>query len=263
MKWSRILIARLRGLFRREAVLDDIEEEMRLHVEAETLSNMDRGMKPEEARLAALRNFGNVGRIREMGYQIRGGGLMDALWQDTRYGARMLLKNPGFAIIAVSTLALGIGANTAIFSLVNGILLRPLPYREPDRLVRLIQASPNLGLDTWGVSQADFAAYRDENRSFEMLALFTNSSANLTGDGEPERLPATNVTADFFNVFGVNPLLGRTFRQGEDAPGTSGVCVISYALWQRRFGGDPNLIGKSLTLNDTSTEVIGVMPPEF
>ena len=263
MLWLNILISRLSGLFLREATLQDIEDETRLHVEMETQNNIDRGMSPEDARLAALRSFGNLGLVREMGFQIRGGGFMDTLWQDVRYGVRLLAKNRGFTAVAVSTLALGIGANTAIFSLVNGILLRPLPYREPDRLVRLIQASPNLGLDTWGVSQADFAAYRDENRSFEMLALFTNSSANLTGDGEPERLPTTNVTADFFNVFGVNPLLGRTFRQGEDAAGTSGVCVISYALWQRRFGGDPNLIGKSVTLNDTSTEVIGIMQPEF
>ena len=164
------------------------------------------------------------------------------LWQDLRYGARMLVKQPGFTLIAVLTLALGIGANTAIFSLVNGILLRPLPYREPDRLVRLIQASPMLGLETWGVSQADFAAYFEQNRSFETLALSTNGGVNLTGEGEPERLLMTNATADFFKVFGVNPTLGRTFLEGEDAPGKNGVCVISYRLWQRRFGGDPNII---------------------
>src|ERR1044072_8017111 len=112
---------------------------------------------------------------------------MSTLFQDLRYGARILLKQPGFTLVAVVTLALGIGANTAIFSLVNGILLRPLPFREPDRLVRLIQASPKLGLDTWGVSQAGFAAYRDQNHSFETVALLNNSAVNLTGQGEPER----------------------------------------------------------------------------
>jgi predicted permease len=263
MEWIKIVIARLRGLFRRDAILQDIEEEIRLHVEIETQANIDRGMQAEAARYTALRTFGNLASIRERGYEVRGGGLMDTFLQDIRYGARLLAKNRGFTAVAVSTLALGIGANTAIFSLVNGILLRPLAYREPDRLVRVIQASPNLGLATWGVSQADFAAYRSQNRAFESIALFTNSSVNLSGDGEPERLPMTNVTADFFDVFGVGPLLGRTFREGEDAAGTNGVCVISYALWQRRFGGDPNLIGKSLTLNDASTEVIGVMPPAF
>src|SRR5215467_681969 len=228
MLWLKILISRLRGLFLREATLQDIEDETRLHVEMETQTNIDRGMSPEEARLAALRSFGNLGLVREIGFQIRGGGFMDTLWQDVRYGARLLAKNRGFTAVAVSTLALGIGANTAIFSLVNGILLRPLAYREPDRLVRLIQASPNLGLDTWGVSQADFAAYRNQNRSFESLALMMNGGVNLTGDGEPERLTATNVTADFFKVFGVNPVLGRAFYEGEDAPGKNGVCVISY-----------------------------------
>src|ERR1043165_2739076 len=188
---------------------------------------------------------------------------MTALFQDLRYGARILMKQPAVTLVAVVTLALGIGANTAIFSLVNGILLRPLPFREPDRVVRLIQASPNLGLATWGVSQADFAAYREQNRSFESLTLFTNGGANLTGEGEPERLTVTNVSADFFKVFGVNPVLGRTFREGEDSPGKNGVCVISYGLWQRRFGGDQHIIGKTLILNNTPTEIVGVMPADF
>ncbi len=183
--------------------------------------------------------------------------------QDVRYGIRMLLKHPGFTLVAVITLALGIGANTAIFSLVNSILLQPLPFREPDRLVRMLQASPMLGLPSWGVSQADFAAYREQNRSFESIAIYNISATNLTGAGDPERLPITTVTADFFKVFGVNALLGRTFVEGEDAPGKNQVCVISHAFWQRRFGGDPNVVGKSLSLNNTPTQIVGVMPAEF
>jgi predicted permease len=193
----------------------------------------------------------------------KGATMINDMWQDLRYGLRMLRLNPGFTLIAVVTLALGIGANTAIFSLVNAILLRPLPYHEPDQLVRLIQASPKLGLATWGVSQADFAAYREQNHSLETLALYTNGGVNLTGEGEPERLEMANASADFFKVFGVNPALGRTFQEGEDAPGKTGICVISYGLWQRHFGGDPNIIGKSLILNNTPTEIIGVMPAEF
>ncbi len=188
---------------------------------------------------------------------------MNTFLQDLRYGARILLKQPGFTLVAVITLALGIGANTAIFSLVNSILLRPLPFREPDRVVRMVQASPKLGLPTWGVSQADFAAYRDQNRSFETVAIYSNTATNLTGEGEPERLPVASVTADFFKVFGVNPLLGRTFVEGEDAPGKNVVCVISYAFWQRRFGGDQNILGRMLNLNNTPTQVVGVMPAEF
>jgi len=188
---------------------------------------------------------------------------MNTLLNDLRYGVRILLKQPAFTLVAVGTLALGIGANTAIFSLVHSILLRPLPFREPDRVVRLIQASPKLGLATWGVSQADFAAYREQNRSFETIALYDTTAINLTGDGEPERLPLTIVTADFFKVFGVNPLLGRTFVAGEDTAGKNLVCVISHAFWQRRFGGDPNIVGRMINLNNTPTQVVGVMPAGF
>src|ERR1051325_11460642 len=183
--------------------------------------------------------------------------------QDIRYGIRMLLKHPSFTIVAVITLALGIGANTAIFSLVNSILLRPLPFREPDRLVRMLQASPKLGLASWGLSQADFAAYREQNRTFESIAIYNTAATNLTGAGEPERLPIAIVTADFFKVFGVNPLLGRTFAEGEDVKGKNQVCVISHAFWQRRFGGDPCVVGRTLSLNNTPTQIVGVMPAEF
>jgi putative ABC transport system permease protein len=188
---------------------------------------------------------------------------MNTLFQDLRYGARILLKQPAVTLVAVVTLALGIGANTAIFSLVNSILLRPLPFRDPDSVVLMMQASPKLGLSSWGVSQADFAAYRDQNRSFETIALYNRSAINLTGEGEPERLPMTSVTADFFKVFGVNPLLGRTFVEGEDAQGKNLVCVISYPFWQRRFGGDPDVVGRMLNLNNTPTQIVGVMPADF
>jgi len=188
---------------------------------------------------------------------------MNTLFQDLRYAARMLQKQPGFTFVAVVTLALGIGANTAIFSLVNSILLRPLPYREPDRLVHLMQSSPKLDLATWGVSQADFAAYREQNRTFESVALYNSSGTNLTGAGEPERLTVTNVTADFFKVLGINPILGRDFDRGEDAAGRNTVCVISYGLWQRRFGADPNIVGRTLNLNNTPTQIVGVMPAAF
>ena len=183
--------------------------------------------------------------------------------RDIQYALRLFAKNPAFTFVAVLTLALGIGANTAIFSLVNSILLKPLPYPDPDRLVRMMQASPKLGLASWGVSQADFAAYREQNRSFEALAIYNSSGINLTGEGEPERLPVSNVTADFFKVLGVNPILGRTFQEGEDTAGRNNVCVISYGFWQRRFAADPNVVGRTLKLNQTPVQIVGVMPANF
>ena len=182
---------------------------------------------------------------------------------DIKYALRLFAKNPAFTLVSLLTLALGIGANTAIFSLVNSILLKPLPYPEPDRLVRVIQASPKLGLATWGVSQADFNAYREQNRSFEALAIYNAGGINLTGEGEPERLPVSNVTADFFKVLGVNPILGRTFQEGEDTAGRNDVCVISYGFWQRRFAADQNVVGRTLKLNQTPVQIVGVMPANF
>src|SRR5204863_2016097 len=189
--------------------------------------------------------------------------LIEQIGPDVRYALRVLRKNPSLTAIAVITLALGIGVSTAIFSLVDGILLRPLPYAQPERLVRVVQSQRQLGLDTWNLSQATFAALRDNNQSLEAMAAYSTSGANLTGNAEPERVSMGTASADFFKVLGVPPLLGRGFRAGEDAPGNNGVCVLSFGFWQRRFGGDPNIVGKSLELNGTPTEVIGVMPTGF
>src|SRR5262245_38809848 len=161
MEWLNILMARLRALFRRESVLRDIEEELRAHVEIETEANIKRGMPPDEARAAALKSFGNVVRNTERGYDIRGGGWLETLWQDLRYGARMLMKNPGFTCVAVITLTLGIGANTAIFSLVEALLLRPLPYAEPDRLVMLSEKGRN------HIPYPNFSDWRERSQSFD------------------------------------------------------------------------------------------------
>ena len=275
-EWRDEIQRRLAGLGLEPAREDEIIEEMSQHLDDRYAELVAGGASDQAAYEAALielqegqflaeelRRLERPSRIVPVLGEPKGVMMISDVGQDLRYGLRMLRLNPGFTLIAVVTLALGIGANTAIFSLVNSILLRPLPYSEPDRLVRLIQASPNLGLATWGLSQADFAAYREQNRSFESLTLYTNGGANLTGEGEPERLTVTNVSADFFKVFGVNPVLGRTFHEDEDSPGKNGVCVISYGLWQRRFGGDPQIIGRSLTLNNAPTEIVGVMPADF
>ncbi|MGH9838269.1 MAG: ABC transporter permease, partial [Blastocatellia bacterium] len=189
---------------------------------------------------------------------------MQTLWQDLRYGALMLLKQPGFTLIAVVTLALGIGANTAIFSVVNAVLLQPLPYGEPDRLV-WIWGNIRNGGNRASVSPPDFLDYRAQQQRFEQFgASFTISSpVNLTSGGEPERLNGRVVTANYFDVLGVRPLHGRAFKTEEEQFGRHRVAVLSHGLWVRRFGADQTIVGREITLSDENCTVIGVMPPDF
>jgi putative ABC transport system permease protein len=188
---------------------------------------------------------------------------METLWHDVKYGVRMMAKSPGFTLVAVLTLALGIGANTAIFSLVDGVLLRPLPYAEPERLVIFLQSYPSVGLNRWGISQFLFASFREQAQSFERSAAHTTRDLTLSGIEEPVRLQATYVTAGFFKVLGVNPAQGRTFQPEEDAPGKNAVCILSDGLWRTRFGSDPYILGQTLRVNDAPLLVVGVMPPGF
>jgi putative ABC transport system permease protein len=186
---------------------------------------------------------------------------MQNLWQDLRYGARMLRKNPGFTLIAVFTLALGIGANTAIFSVVNSVLLKPLPYEEPDRLMLLTEYGANFG--EMSISYPNFTDWRARNRVFEKIGVYNRNNYNLTGSGEPERFLVAQMSADVFEALRVKAALGRVYTNDEDKPGANPVVVLSHGLWQRRFGGDPSIIGRSLTLNDRGYTVIGVMPQGF
>jgi putative ABC transport system permease protein len=183
------------------------------------------------------------------------------LWQDLRFGARMLLKQPGFTLIAVLTLALGIGANTAIFSVVNAVLLRPLPYEEADRLVFLTERNP--WNEDMTLSYPDFADWRAQNHVFEYIGVHNSGSYNLTGSGEPEQLRVGRASADLFSALRVRAALGRLFTDEEDKFGAPGVIVLSHGLWQRRFGGDPNILNRLLTLDDRPYTVIGVLPSDF
>ncbi|HET9530565.1 MAG TPA: ABC transporter permease [Blastocatellia bacterium] len=188
---------------------------------------------------------------------------METLLQDLRYGFRMLLKYPGFTIVAVLTLALGIGMNTAVFSVVNAVLLRPLPYRNPERLVMVWENVEKLGLARSEVAPANFIDLCEQGRAFEQIAAFHNLSLNLAGVGEPERIEGQRVSSGLLRLLGVEPALGRVFLPEEDQPGADAVVVISYGLWQRRFGGSPDTVGKSYLLDNRSTTVIGVMPESF
>ena len=187
--------------------------------------------------------------------------MTSTVWQDVRYGVRMLLKNPAVTIIVIIALALGIGANTAIFSVVNAVLIRPLPYAESERLVFLNEKSPVL--DEMSVSYPNFSDWREQNHSFEKMGVYNRASYNLTGAGEAERIVTGQVSADLFSVLRVNPLHGRLFTNDEDKRGGTPVVVLSYGLWQRRFGGQTSILNQAITLNGKSYTVIGIMPQSY
>lgn len=185
----------------------------------------------------------------------------DHLWQDLVYGLRGLLRNPGYAAVVILTLALGIGANTAIFSVVDGVLMRPLPYHAPARLVILHQAAPKIGEDSFGFSVPDFTDFRGRTQAFTALSEYHSMWFILLGRAEPERVQTGVVSDNFFDLLGVKPLLGRTFRPGEDKQGAAPVLILSYNFWQKSFGGDPKVVGKVFRMNDKPHTVVGVLPP--
>src|SRR4051812_13931172 len=253
----------------------EILEELLLHVEDRYQELTATGIDKNEAARVAVAEVceGNI-LIRELkdserrsvepivlGEKKARNFLMD-IGPDVRFALRGMRRNRTFSLVAVLTIAVAIGANVLIFSLVERMLLSPLPYPEANRLVRLIQAYPENGLATWGLSHATFALYRDGNQSFESFAAYMNAGAVMTGSEKPEYLQAARVTTDFFKVFGVNPILGRTFAADEDKAGKN-VVVLSYGLWQRRFGSDSQIVGRWLTIADVPTQVIGVMPSSF
>jgi putative ABC transport system permease protein len=247
----------------------DAEDELSFHIDSRIEEFVAMGMSPEDAKAEAMRRFGDLERARARLQEIvrlqeqdrKRADMWDALRQDLRYAGRALRRNPGFTLVAVLTLALGIGANTAIFSVVNGILLRPLPYAEPDRLVRVFTAFLGSGVRRYAVSQPEFMDYKGLTQVFENAAAFSGASLTLTGDGEPERLRGMATTRDFFPVLGITPLLGRNFEEQEGRAGVEPVVMLTHELWQNRFGGDRSLLGRVLELNGRSRRVVGILPP--
>jgi putative ABC transport system permease protein len=262
MKWFNILRDRLRALRQRDSVINDIDREMRTHLDLQIEENLKAGMSPQEAREKAMRSFGNVNRAVDAAYDVKGGGLFETLAQDIRYGARVLLKHKAFTAIAVITLALGIGANSAIFSVVNELLLRPLPYSDPERIVMLWEISPG-GRHQNTTSRANFRAWREQSTSYENIAAFSDQRMTLTGNFEPEEVSSQLAVPDIFKVLGVDPVLGRTLLPEDAQPSSPFVAVLSHGLWQRRFGAQPNVIGQTITLSGEKFEIVGVMPPNF
>lgn len=239
----------------------ELDEELRSHLQMAERDRLERGEAPEQAHNAACRELGNVSLIKQVTREMWGWASVERLMQDLRYGIRMLLKSPGFTTVAILTLALGIGANTALFSVVNGVLLKPLPYPHPEQLVWLAESKPNF--DTGSISFPNFRDWQKDSRTFTGMAISRGYSFNLTGLGETEQLRGEFITSDFFKVLGVNPLVGRSFAPREDDIGAAPIAMISEAFWRRKFGGSQDALGKNLNLDGTGYTIVGVISASF
>jgi putative ABC transport system permease protein len=261
---GRGLLERLRFRRRGNAAPsnEEIDEEIRFHLGEEARLREERGMEAREAEDSARRDFGNVLLVREVTRAMWGRRTLDNLAQDLRFAGRQLGRNPAFALVTVGTLALAIGATTALFSVVDAVLLRPLRFPDPERVVMVFEHSPR-GNARNPVAPGNYLDWRERSRSFEHLALVQQIPTNVAGPDGAEQVFGLRVSAEFFDALGVPPLLGRTPHRGEDAPGGPDAVVLGHALWQRRFGRDPGVIGRRIAVNGTPSEVVGVMPPGF
>jgi putative ABC transport system permease protein len=251
-------------LLRKETLDRELDEEVRYHLERQAAEHVAGGMTPEEARRAALREFGGVTQSKEECRGARGVRPVEDLRQDLLFGLRVLRRNPVFSLVAVVTLAFGIGANTALFGITNAVVFRPLPFAEPERLQTLWECSAKSEESRVIVSPANYLDWREQTRSFEEMGAYTEDFYNLSEDASrPERVAGANVTPSLFRALGVRPLLGRTFLPEDEGREARSVVLLSYGLWQRRFGGDPNVVGKTVKLNGPPYTVVGVLPPDF
>ncbi len=263
MSWLRKIQNRFRALFQKEKLEGQMDDEMRSHIEMQTQENIEAGMNPGEAHYAALREFGWIESIKESCREQRGVNWIGNFGQDIWYGGRMLLKNPGYTFVAVLTLALGIGANTALFSIINAVLLRPLPFSDPQRLVMVWQEFPKRGSARESFSLPNFIDLRRETKLFAGAGSFTLSSHTLTGVDEPARLNSIRMSAGLIPTLGVRLALGRNFREEEDRSDADRVALLSDHLWRRRFGSDPGIIGRTMGINDEAVTIVGVLPKTF
>jgi predicted permease len=263
MRQLRAWLLRLGELFRRDRRDREFTAEMESHLQLHIEDNLRAGMTAAQARREALMKLGGVEQTKEIYRERRGIPLLETLFQDLRFAFRMLLKNPGFTMVATLTLALGIGANTAIFSIVNGVILKPLPYRQPEHLVSVFLHSQGMDRSTMGV--ADFLALRERQKVFEQVAAISPSPIGftLTGLGNPQMVPGTSVTSDFFSILGIQPAMGRAFLPEDGRPGGNLSVVVSHHFWEQFLHADPSAIGSNIKLDGKSYTVIGVLPLDF
>ena len=258
--WTR-LRSFVTAVARREQFEDTLSEELRFHLDAYADDLIEKGLSRQEAYRRARVHFGSVERVRDECRQARGLRVIDDLRRDLWIGGRMLRKAPGFAAVTILTLALGIGATTAIFTVVNGVLLKPLPFENPDELVGIWNRT--LGTDRFALSPDQYFTFRDENRVFQDVGAWRSRQVSVTGLAVPEQLSAMWVTAGLLPLLRVQPVMGRRFTEGDDAPGAPPTIMLSYGYWQRQFGADPAIVGSTLRVDGTQREIIGVLPSEF
>jgi predicted permease len=265
MSWIHRLWVRFQSLLRRERFAKDLDREIQFHLDELTAEKIAAGMSPKEARYAATQAFGNSTLLKEEARETWGWTWLEQIAQDLRHGARLLRKNPAFTAVAVLTLTLGIAATSSIFSVVDAVILRHLPYRDPDRLVSLYEDKSSTGFPRRQFTPANFADCKAQTDVFEDLAAVdADRFYNLTGNGEsPETVSAEGVTHNLFSILGVQPTMGRAFLPEEDVRGSEHVALISHRLWVSRFGGDRDVVGQNILLNGEKYSVVGVMPPWF
>jgi putative ABC transport system permease protein len=264
MRSLHIWRLRLRALFRSAAVDRDLQDELQAHVDYLTEENVAQGLPPDAARDKALRDFGAVARLQEECRDARGINWLTNAVQDLKYGVRLLRRSRGFATTAVLTIALGIGASTAMFSIVYSVVLRPLPFGAPDRLVALWTARPEMALPRGLVGAANARDWRAQNTIFEDIALVRAiGNFNLVGQGEPERLQGALISSNLLSILRVSPILGRGFTEDEDEIGHNDVALLSHTLWRTRFAANPSIVGRTIMLNGGAMTVVGVMGPDF
>lgn len=255
---------RWHALFHKQELENELDEELQYHLERDIEQNIQSGMTREEARYAALKQFGGLMQSKEASRDARGVRLIENTLQDARYSLRLMIKNPVFTLIVVLTLTLGIGANTAIFSFANGILLRSLPYPQSDRLVVLDETALKRGIDSMSVSYPNALDWREQNTVFQGIGIdYGTSRFSLSGIGQPETIRGSYISHGLLEVLGVAPMLGRPFTEVEDRPDTDTVVILGYDLWQKYFGGDQNIVGRTVMVNNRARIVVGVMPPGF
>ncbi len=257
------LLARLKALISPDSVQKDIREEFQFHLDMRIEEKVKSGMSPEAARREAMREFGNQTLLREKGWDERGGGFLETLLRDLTYGFRTLLRKPLLTVTALLTLGLGIGANTAVFSVINATLLAPMPFLQPDRLMTLWEVHTTRGLGQVEMAPANYIDVRKQSRSFQAIGAWLETRVNLTGVAEPQRLNGMLVSDNLFRILGARPIIGRGFLPGEEEEKSAPVAVLAYGFWQRRFGSDAGIVGRSIQLDGQGVTVIGVMPEYF